>query len=242
MQAWGLLWDFTALRELINTLPGNSTLQNKALTVANAMMNAFRKNDPDSLTAARKLADQVFGEKWEEQGAAIYEHGPKEAQVWGIGHCHIDTAWWEPSPRLLPRRSLTEKAGSGRTASHSKRSHAPGRHRLTSWNATQNTALAPLPHNSSNGSSNCTLRSSSECAKRYSRENFIYLAGRGSRTTRTCPPVRRFHGSSSLASATSSRALGCGAALHGSQIVLASPARCRRSFAARAWITSSRKN
>ncbi|KAI0293181.1 glycosyl hydrolases family 38 N-terminal domain-containing protein [Multifurca ochricompacta] len=93
MPAWGLLWDFTALRELIGTLPGNSTLQNKALTVANAIMNAFYKNDPESIPAARKLADEVFGEKWEERGEGIYEIGPKEAQVWGIGHCHIDTAW-----------------------------------------------------------------------------------------------------------------------------------------------------
>ncbi|KAI9447174.1 glycosyl hydrolases family 38 N-terminal domain-containing protein [Lactarius psammicola] len=96
MPAWGLLWDFTALRELISTLPGNSTLQNKALTVANAIMNTFRHNDPDSIPAARKLADEVFGEKWEERGAAIYEHRPEETQVWGIGHCHIDTAWLWP--------------------------------------------------------------------------------------------------------------------------------------------------
>ena len=33
-EAWGLLWDFISLRELISTLPG-STLQNKALTIAN---------------------------------------------------------------------------------------------------------------------------------------------------------------------------------------------------------------
>ncbi|KAH8999594.1 glycoside hydrolase family 38 protein [Lactarius hatsudake] len=96
MPAWGLLWDFTVLRELISTLPGNSTLQNKALTVANAIMNTFRNNDPDSLPAARKLADEIFGEKWEERGAAIYEHGPEEKQVWGVGHCHIDTAWLWP--------------------------------------------------------------------------------------------------------------------------------------------------
>ncbi|KAI9449033.1 glycosyl hydrolases family 38 N-terminal domain-containing protein [Lactarius psammicola] len=96
MPAWGLLWDFTVLRELISTLPGNSTLQNKALTVANAIMNTFRTNDSDSIPAARKLADEVFGEKWEERGAGIYEHGPDETQVWGIGHCHIDTAWLWP--------------------------------------------------------------------------------------------------------------------------------------------------
>jgi alpha-mannosidase len=94
MEAWGLLWDFTTLRELIDTLPGNSTLQNKALTVSNAIMNTFYKKDPESVPAARKLADEVFGEKWAERGVNIYEDGPKEAQVWGIGHCHIDTAWY----------------------------------------------------------------------------------------------------------------------------------------------------
>ncbi|KAH9970026.1 glycoside hydrolase family 38 protein [Lactifluus volemus] len=88
MPAWGLLWDFSTLRELIGTLPGNSTLQNKALTVANAIMNTFYKNDPGSILAARKLAD--------EHGVDIYKHGSKEAQVWGIGHCHIDTAWLWP--------------------------------------------------------------------------------------------------------------------------------------------------
>jgi alpha-mannosidase len=94
MPAWGLLWDFTTLRELIGTLSGNSTLQNKALTVANAIMNTFYKNDPGSILAARKLADEVFGENWGEHGVDIYKHGSKEAQVWGIGHCHIDTAWY----------------------------------------------------------------------------------------------------------------------------------------------------
>lgn len=96
MTAWGLLWDFTVLRELISTLPGNSTLQNKALTVANAIMNTFYKKDPESIPAARRLADELFGDKWEERGVGIYEDGPKEAQVWGIGHCHIDTAWLWP--------------------------------------------------------------------------------------------------------------------------------------------------
>jgi alpha-mannosidase len=93
MPAWHLLWDFTTLRELIG-IPGNSTLQNKALAVANEIMNVFYKNDPESIPTARKLADEVFGEKWQERGAGIYEHGPEQAPVWGIGHCHIDTAWY----------------------------------------------------------------------------------------------------------------------------------------------------
>lgn len=48
-------------------------------------MNVFNKNDTSAVLKARKLAEQVFGEGWEEKGAAIYEEGPKKDNVWGIG-------------------------------------------------------------------------------------------------------------------------------------------------------------
>jgi alpha-mannosidase len=60
-------------------------LQNKALTVANEIMNVFNKNDPATIGKARKLAEEVFGEGWEAKGASIYDEGPKKANVWGIG-------------------------------------------------------------------------------------------------------------------------------------------------------------
>jgi hypothetical protein len=78
-----------------------ATLQNKALTVANTIMNMFYKKDPESILAARRLAE-VLGEKWEERGVGVYESGPKETQVWGIGHCHIDMAWYV---KWIARRS-----------------------------------------------------------------------------------------------------------------------------------------
>ena len=34
-------------------------------------MNVFNKNDPTSIGKARKLAEDVFGEGWEEKGADI---------------------------------------------------------------------------------------------------------------------------------------------------------------------------
>jgi alpha-mannosidase len=89
-----LLWDFTMLCELIGTFKGNLTLQNKALAATNTIMNMFYKNDPESIPAACKLADEVFSEKWEEHSAGIYKCEPEQAQVWGIGHCHIDMAWY----------------------------------------------------------------------------------------------------------------------------------------------------
>ncbi|KAL6305038.1 glycosyl hydrolases family 38 N-terminal domain-containing protein [Sparassis latifolia] len=95
-EAWGLLWDFQTLREIVDTLPGNTSLQNKALTVANEIMNTFEKGDVSSVSRARKLAEGVFGEAWEKAGAGVYDHGAPAATIWGIGHCHIDTAWLWP--------------------------------------------------------------------------------------------------------------------------------------------------
>ncbi|KAH9837576.1 glycoside hydrolase family 38 protein [Rhodofomes roseus] len=94
--AWQLLWDFSTLREISESLPGNTSLQNKALVTANAIMNTLDKDDLGSIDRSRKLAEAVFGEGWADKGDKIYEEGPDEASIWGIGHCHIDTAWLWP--------------------------------------------------------------------------------------------------------------------------------------------------
>ncbi|KAJ6546194.1 glycoside hydrolase family 38 protein [Mycena vulgaris] len=99
-EAWRLLWDFQTLRELVETLPGNTPLQNKALATANAIMNTFSATDPKSVGRARRLAEDVFGAGWEAKGAGIYDEDAETEKgrslVWGIGHCHIDTAWLWP--------------------------------------------------------------------------------------------------------------------------------------------------
>ena len=63
--AWGLLWDFVVLRQIFDTIPGNTALQNKALVVANEIMNVFRRGDPVDIRNVRKLAESVFGRSWE---------------------------------------------------------------------------------------------------------------------------------------------------------------------------------
>ncbi|KAI0085525.1 glycoside hydrolase family 38 protein [Irpex rosettiformis] len=95
-EAWRLLWDFTTLKEISETLSGNSGLQNKALTVANEIMNVFNNRDLSSISRARKLAEEIFGEHWDKKGEMIYAEGPERPQIWGIGYCHIDTAWLWP--------------------------------------------------------------------------------------------------------------------------------------------------
>ena len=94
MTASRLLWDFTMLRELIGTFKGNSTLQNKAVAAANAIMNTFYRTTTRAFQLRTSLLTKCSASKWEERGAGIYKHEPEQAQVWGIGHCHIDTAWY----------------------------------------------------------------------------------------------------------------------------------------------------
>ena len=48
-------------------------------------MNVFGKGDAHGVKKARKLAEEVFGEGWEEKGADIYNDGPERPTIWGIG-------------------------------------------------------------------------------------------------------------------------------------------------------------
>ncbi|EJD05282.1 glycoside hydrolase family 38 protein [Fomitiporia mediterranea MF3/22] len=95
-EAWRLLWDFTTLREIADTLLGNTALQNKAVVTANAIMNAFDTGDPASISRARKVAEDVLGKDWQAKGADIYKGDTNSVDIWGIGHCHIDSAWLWP--------------------------------------------------------------------------------------------------------------------------------------------------
>ena len=82
------------LRELIGTFKGNSTLQNKAVAAANAIMNTFYRTTTRAFQLRTSLLMKCLVSKWEERSAGIYKREPEQAQVWGIGHCHIDMAWY----------------------------------------------------------------------------------------------------------------------------------------------------
>ncbi|KAH7882020.1 glycoside hydrolase family 38 protein [Phlebopus sp. FC_14] len=94
--AWHLMWDFNTLREIVDTLPGNAPLQNKALVTANSIMNAFTSGDLENIKHMRSIAEDVFGKGWEAKGSDIYNEGPPKARIVGISYCHIDTAWLWP--------------------------------------------------------------------------------------------------------------------------------------------------
>ncbi|KAM0747907.1 alpha-mannosidase [Meredithblackwellia eburnea MCA 4105] len=96
MPSWRLLWDFRTLKDLAKALPDNSPLGTKCMETANSIMNVFKHDDPSTIDKARKLAERVFGDDWEKVGEGIYDGEPGDSFTWGIGNCHIDTAWLWP--------------------------------------------------------------------------------------------------------------------------------------------------
>ncbi|KAK0524454.1 Glycoside hydrolase, 38 vacuolar alpha mannosidase [Tilletia horrida] len=97
--AWGLMWDFETLQQLVEQMPKDSIVGNKALWAANEIQDVWRKNDPKTWVQGRKIAEEVLGAGWAEQGAKVWEDVKGERSdnaLFAIGHTHIDTAWLWP--------------------------------------------------------------------------------------------------------------------------------------------------
>lgn len=71
-------------------------------------MNAFSSHDHSSIAKCRKLAEEVFGKKWQELEEKVYDQGEEiKVDSWGIGNCHIDTAWLVRHTRSVLQSSNT---------------------------------------------------------------------------------------------------------------------------------------
>lgn len=88
MEAWHLLWDFRTLKDLARGLPSDSRLGNKAMSVANEMLNVYRYDDHSTIAKARKVAEKVLGKGWQERGADVFE-GTDDEQIFAMSNCHI---------------------------------------------------------------------------------------------------------------------------------------------------------
>ncbi|WVO20440.1 uncharacterized protein IAS62_001736 [Cryptococcus decagattii] len=96
-EAWRLMWDFNAIHQVYNTLPGDSSLAKKAQWVANKIMNVFETGSLESVARGREVAQTILGRDWEKNIQEESEKaGIQKGVLWGIGHCHIDTAWLWP--------------------------------------------------------------------------------------------------------------------------------------------------
>ena len=83
---WGLLCDFSVIKELAENLSADGPFQGYALATANEIANAVSLDDPASFEAGRAIAKKFFEAC----------NGSRNHHVSAIGHAHIDTAWLWP--------------------------------------------------------------------------------------------------------------------------------------------------
>jgi alpha-mannosidase len=98
------LWiDTWIIGDAAREFPEDTWQQHKALNVATEIIDTFKVGDKESLKKCRKIAEQYIGHNV--NSAEVYESGT-EPQVYGIGHCHIDTCWlwpWAETKRKVAR-------------------------------------------------------------------------------------------------------------------------------------------
>jgi alpha-mannosidase len=102
-EARQLFIDIWIIGDAAREFPQDSWEQHKALKVATDIIDAFELGNPDSLKKCRKIAQEYLGPHVD--SAKVYDSG-KDPQVYGIGHCHIDTCWlwpWAETRRKVAR-------------------------------------------------------------------------------------------------------------------------------------------
>lgn len=108
--ARALYIDFWIIGDAAREFPDDSWEKHQALQVCNAIMDAFIAGDgsQESIEEGRKIAQQYIGKHVDSE--KVYD-SDKEALVYGIGHCHIDTCWlwpWAETKRKVARSWLSQ--------------------------------------------------------------------------------------------------------------------------------------
>ncbi|KAJ8126457.1 hypothetical protein O1611_g7180 [Lasiodiplodia mahajangana] len=98
------LWiDTWIIGDAAREFPEDSWEQHEALNVVTDIIGAFVLGDADSIKKGRQIAQRYIGSNVDTD--KVYGSGT-EAQVFGIGHCHIDTCWlwpWAETKRKVAR-------------------------------------------------------------------------------------------------------------------------------------------
>ncbi|ANB11302.1 Ams1p [Sugiyamaella lignohabitans] len=94
LEARALNIDFWIIGDASREFPGDSWQKHKARDVLNRIIDVFDRNNPDeSIKKGREIAREYIGS--EVDSSQVYKTANK-APVYGIGNCHIDTAWLWP--------------------------------------------------------------------------------------------------------------------------------------------------
>ncbi|KAI6093804.1 glycoside hydrolase family 38 protein [Hypoxylon rubiginosum] len=98
------LWiDTWIIGDAAREFPEDSWEQHKALNVVTEIIDSYVLGDKESLKKCRKIAQEYIGSNVD--SSKVYDSG-LPSQVFGIGHCHIDTCWlwpWAETKRKVAR-------------------------------------------------------------------------------------------------------------------------------------------
>ncbi|CUM62965.1 uncharacterized protein PRCAT00000525001 [Priceomyces carsonii] len=90
-----LFWDFWILGDAARELSGSLWQKYQANEVCNQIMNVFDPNDVSSVQKGRDLAQKLLGKNIDSDN--VYDVNKlNRIDVYGVGNCHIDTAWLWP--------------------------------------------------------------------------------------------------------------------------------------------------
>ncbi|KAI9293878.1 hypothetical protein K502DRAFT_280964, partial [Neoconidiobolus thromboides FSU 785] len=86
--AFDLFYDFQIIRDMAKKLPDRSSRNERALYVANKIVNLYQRggNTENSLKKCLEVSKEFLS----------YKGPPKNHTLVAVGHCHIDTAWLWP--------------------------------------------------------------------------------------------------------------------------------------------------
>ncbi|KAI3403518.1 AMS1 [Candida oxycetoniae] len=97
MEARRLFWDFWIISDAAREFPGGYWQKHQAADVATKIMNSFDPQDVNSITKCRELATKILGKQINSEDVFdTFTNEEKRVDVFGVGNCHIDTAWEWP--------------------------------------------------------------------------------------------------------------------------------------------------
>ncbi|OUM53298.1 hypothetical protein BVG19_g2567 [[Candida] boidinii] len=109
LEANALYYDFWMISDASRELDGPQKY--KAREICIRIMNAFDETDVSSISTCREIAQEYLGDQTDSDAVYDDKTSSLPIQVYGIGNCHIDTAWlwpWHESMRKIVRSWITQ--------------------------------------------------------------------------------------------------------------------------------------
>lgn len=96
LTARALHYDFWIISDAAREFPSDSKQKWQANTICNQIMDAFDPEDESTLDTCRLLAKRYLGDDIDSDKVFHTKPPLDQIDVYGVGNCHIDTAWLWP--------------------------------------------------------------------------------------------------------------------------------------------------